>query len=249
MLAKTKPRNPVRFAMAQRNYERSLTGVSRHIGELVHGVIQGENWLEAVPTIRQLLEAYAEALVPWANSVGSRMLGAVNVSNLRAWRVLSGGISIQLRHDIMNTQVGTRLRELLGEQVHLIKSIPITAAERVHKLGVEALMDSRRYTELAKEIERSGEVSKSHAILIARTETARTSTALLQVRAEAAGSTHFRWRTAGDSDVRPDHKILNGQVFAWNDPPIADRHSGARALPGAIFNCRCFPEPLLNSNR
>ncbi|MFX5937705.1 phage head morphogenesis protein, partial [Acinetobacter baumannii] len=80
------------------------------------------------------------------------------------------------------------LQELLAEQVDLITSIPREAGQRVHELTLKGLEDSTRASEIAKEIMRSGEVAKSRAMLIARTEVSRTATSLTQARAQFVGS-------------------------------------------------------------
>lgn len=201
--------------------------------------------MSAVPTLTQLLARYAEALTPWATATARKMLLEVNERDRESWRSLGQAISVQLRHDILAAPVGERLRELLADQVDLIRSIPTGAAQRVHELTLKGLEDSTRAREYAQEIRRSGEVAQSRAQLIAVTEVARTASVLTQTRAEAAGSTHYRWRTSEDGAVRPDHKRLDGRVFAWTDPPIADRRTGARAHPGCIYRCRCWPEPII----
>jgi SPP1 gp7 family putative phage head morphogenesis protein len=134
------------------------------------------------------------------------------------------------------------MRRLLDEQVTLIKSIPLDAAKRVHRLTLEGIENSGRASEVAKEIMRSGEVAKSRATLIARTETSRTATVLTQARAEHIGSDGYVWRTSGDSDVRPSHRRMNGKFVPWNHPPTLDNLTGHA---GALPNCRCYPEPVI----
>ncbi|HCQ64199.1 MAG TPA: hypothetical protein DIU07_03045 [Rhodobacteraceae bacterium] len=51
-------------------------------------------------------------------------------------------------------------------------------------------------------------------------------------------TTHYIWRTRGDSKVRPSHAANDGTVFAWDDPP-------ATGHPGEDFGCRCRAEPYV----
>jgi len=237
-----------RLGRPRLNYERSLRSIGEHVGNLITGVTQGKNWLETIPTLRQLLEAYAEALKPWATATAHRMLMDIDAQDRKAWLSLGSAISTQLRQDILRAPVGERLRELLAEEVSLIRSIPTDAALRVHELSIKALENSGRYRELTEEVMRSGEVAKSRATLIARTETSRTATALTQVRAEAAGSTHYVWETSRDSSVRPGHKVMQGKVCAWDDPPAVDEGDGhiMHHHPGSIWNCRCWARPIVD---
>src|SRR5579872_3964785 len=118
----------------------------------------------------------------------------------RAWRTATEEMGLALRKEIEGAPTGQRMRELMQEQVKLIKSLPLDAAERVHKLAIEAQISSARAAEVSKEIAASGQVSESRAMLIARTEVGRASTMLTQARAEYINSPGYVWRTAHDSD-------------------------------------------------
>lgn len=130
----------------------------------------------------------------------------------------------------------------MADQVTLIKSLPLEAAERVHRLAIEGIETGGRASSLAAEIMRTGEVTQSRATLIARTETGRVSTVLTQVRAEHIGSPGYTWRTVGDSDVRPSHRAMDRQFVPWGKPPTLD---GLTGHAGAIPNCRCYCEPVI----
>ena len=217
--------------------------MARQVGNLVESYQSG---IYGLPTLTQLLQAYARELAPWATRIASRMLGDVDARDRAAWSALGNAISAQLHQDIRNAPVGQRMRELLGLQVSLIQSIPIEAAQRVHELATKARIEGTRAKAISEEIARTGAVTESRAMLIARTEVSRAATTLVQARAEAIASTHFIWRTSLDGAVREDHRKLEGKTFAWDDPPVADSRTGEHALPGAIYNCRCYAEPVIS---
>jgi SPP1 gp7 family putative phage head morphogenesis protein len=128
----------------------------------------------------------------------------------------------------------------MRENVELIKSIPLKAAERVHELVTENLMQSARADEISQKIMESEKVSKVVATRIARTEIARASSTLLQSRALSIGSTGYIWKTSKDLLVRKSHKIMEGKFIKWNDPPkLSD---GTITHAGQIYNCRCWPD-------
>jgi SPP1 gp7 family putative phage head morphogenesis protein len=202
--------------------------------------------IELLPTITQLLRAYSDALVPWATQTVIRMLGDVNAADLGAWRSLGKLISQQLKYDIAHTSVGEVMRALLYEQVSLIRSIPIEAGERLHELTIKGLENSSRAGEFVKMIQESGEVTKSRAMMIARTEVARTASVLTEVRAKAAGLDYYVWETSKDATVRPGHRDMQGKVCRWDDPPAVNENGRIiRHHPGRIWNCRCYPRPVL----
>lgn len=62
-------------------------------------------------------------------------------------------------------------------------------------------------------------------------------------RYQQAGVRKYKWRTAGDSRVREEHKRLNGKIFLWDEAVIDDK--GHQGNPGEAFGCRCKAEPIL----
>ncbi|KWR75309.1 phage head morphogenesis protein [Cupriavidus sp. SHE] len=210
------------------------------MGALVNGFPPGDP--TAAPTIEQLLRRYAEALTPWAERVAAEMLSEVNRRDEQAWMQQAKDMSRALRMEIRTAPTGATMQVLMAEQVGLIKSIPLEAAQRVHKLTIEGIEDSTRASEISKAIQASGDVAKSRADLIARTEVGRTASTLTEARALHVGSPGYFWRTSGDSDVRDSHQKMNGQFVAWNDPPTLD---GMTGHAGQFPNCRCYSEPVI----
>ncbi|WP_082365391.1 phage head morphogenesis protein [Bosea vaviloviae] len=223
----------------ERRFVTQLRKVARHIGDLVSG-FAGE--FIDVDALSHALDRYAQILEPWARAVSGRMIAEVAARDEKAWMQAARQMGMSLKSEIADAPTGARMRELLEEQVRLIKSLPTEAAERVHKLTLEGITKGLRASEISAEIMRTGEVTKSRADLIARTEVGRTSAALTQARAEHVGSVGYVWVTAGDSDVRPSHKAMSGKFVAWNDPPTLD---GMQGHAGALPNCRCFCRPVL----
>lgn len=69
---------------------------------------------------------------------------------------------------------------------------------------------------------------------IVRTETNRAFTDVSETIYETSGVKKWRWITAGDDKVRPDHAINNGQVV-----PIGSSFRSGYIKPPAGVNCRC----------
>ncbi|TXN34019.1 phage head morphogenesis protein [Methylobacterium sp. WL19] len=225
----------------ENSYGARLRKIARHIGDIVTGFDLSTP--QGAVFIGSALRRYADMLDPWARSVGARMVAEVAAADKLGWRRLSTVMGRALHREIEEAPTGQAMRASMERQVTLIKSLPLDAAERVHRLTVEGISQGRRADEIARDIMATGEVTKSRATLIARTEVSRTATELTKARAEYVGSTEFIWRTAGDGDVRDSHKRLNGKVFRWDAPPECD--PGHHALPGGIWNCRCYPEAVI----
>lgn len=226
----------------EQSYRRSLNQVARQVGAIVKGFAP-EGKVQNLDDLTHALKQYSQMLRPWAKSVAQRMLAEVNQKEERAWKRLSSRMGRSLARDFGGQAIAQVLIQRLAEQVELITSLPTEAAERVHKLTLEAITTGRRAEDIAKEIAASGEVTMSRAKTIARTEVARTSSLLTQSRAESVGSTHYIWRTVGDSDVRHSHQEMDGTVQAWASPPTLS--DGTTTHPGQIYNCRCYAEPIL----
>ena len=237
------PRSPVLARRIEIHYALQLRRLARHIAEIVRGLAPDGAVPPAVDDqIGEAMRRYGEVLEPWARAVGGRMIADVDRQDARSWMAHGARVGRALRRELDNAPTGAALRARLAEQVTLISSLPTEAARRVHALALDGLVEGRRPAEIAAEIMRTGEVSASRATLIARTEVARTSSVLTEVRAKSLGCTHFQWMTARDAQVRPSHRAQQGRVFAFAEPPIVD---GQPLLPGQTFNCRCRIAPIL----
>lgn len=238
------------FAKARRaevTYGAQLRKVARQIGEIIRygGVVDdGEIDPASLPLIQRSLAAYAQAIGPWARFVATRMLAEVGRRDEKAWWSLAEQMGQSLRAELKTAPTGQLLKQLLNEQVGLITSLPTEAGLRVQHLAMEALSNSSRASQIAKEIMRSGDVTVGRANLIARTETGRAATGLTEVRARHLGSDGYIWRANRDADTRPSHRAMDGKFVRWDDPPTLDKLTGhAACLP----NCRCFPHPIIKN--
>jgi SPP1 gp7 family putative phage head morphogenesis protein len=226
---------------AETQYARQLRQVAKQVGDLVRGMAP-DGVVADVTALVEALNRYAHTLQPWAQSVASRMIADVSRRDAAAWEKHGKLIGQLLRKEIDSAPTGAAMRAHLAEQMQYITSIPREAAERVHRLTTEGISKGTRATEIAKEIMRSGEVSKSSAMRLARTGVSSTATALTKARAQHIGSEGYFWRTSKDGDVRPSHKAMEGKFVRWDDPPTIDGFTGHC---GEAANCRCFPEPVI----
>lgn len=237
-----KKRSPFeKSARVERQYAGALRGVAREIGRIVTGYDLDDPMYSTL--VQQALGRYAELLKPWARVLASKIVTAINAQDEQAWARQSAQMSRALQREIASAPTGEALRRFMAENVELITSLPLDAAKRVHKLTIEGASQGTRAKEIADEIARTSDVTKSRALLIARTEVARTASALSMVRAEHIGCTHYIWRTSRDGDVRQSHKDMEGKVIAFSAPPTLS--DGTTTHAGQIYNCRCWPEIIV----
>jgi len=235
-----------RFAVANRleaEYMRSMRYLTRQIDQIVKTMAPGGD-LSNSAELQRVLRDYSKTITPWAKSVAEKMVARVARKESAAWFQLSREMGLSLRQEIEHAPVGQALTSFVKEQVKLIQSLPADAAQRVGELTVENLYHSKRSSEIAKQVMQTGKITEGRAKVIARTEIARVASGLTMVRAQAIGSTHYTWMTSDDPDVRPSHKVMNGQVIAWAEPPEVD--PGKHYHAGQFVNCRCWPSPILS---
>lgn len=227
---------------SESNYMRRLLQVSRQVDSLVRGMMGQDP--KALQRLEEVLRGYADLLLPWAETVAKAMVLDVAHRNLRAWKQNSEDISKALRVEIENAPTGHLYSQLMQEQVQLIRSLPLDAAERVHERVLRATYTGERAATLEADILKTGHVTASRARLIARTEVSRSASALTQARAQYVGSEGYIWRTSRDAAVRDTHRKQEGKFIHWNKPPKTDKGL-APYHAGCGPNCRCFPEPVL----
>jgi hypothetical protein len=243
---------------AEYYYSAQLRKIAMHIDALVKGMMPATPAM--LDELQRILERYGDILRPWARSTAARMLADVQRRDGNAWVRYGNLMGMSLRREITETPFGDRLQQLMDSQVDLITSLPRDAALRVHQIVTGNLYSGARPDQLVQHILQTGEVTKARAMLIARTETGRVASSVTQIRAEYIGSPGYIWRSANDYLVRPEigtpnfaklntlamgsHRKLNGTYQLWSAPPIAGTR-GERAHAGAIYNCRCWPEPIL----
>lgn len=237
-------KNPIKTRTIERWYTTQLLKVARHVGDIVNGVADGPDLGPegAAPVIDRAMRDYADLLNSWARATAARMIAQVDKQDEEAWMRRSREMAGWLQRELRTTKTGAARELLLGEQVKLIKSIPLDAARRVHTIVQEAQISGVRADTVAAEIMRTNEVSASKARLIARTEVARASSTLTEARARGIGSTGYIWRTSTDGDVRPSHRTMEGKFVSWDQPPTLDKLTGHA---GCLPNCRCFPDPVI----
>lgn len=125
------------------------------------------------------------------------------------------------------------------DNIDLIKSIPEQYFEKLGDAVGKNMERGMRFEDLAKEIERIGDVTESRAKLIARDQTSKMNGAFNEARQTSLGIDRYRWQTAGDERVREEHAENDGKVFRWSDPP-------ATGHPGHDVNCRCVAIPVFD---
>ncbi len=126
-------------------------------------------------------------------------------------------------------------------------------AEEIVKLRTDlkkTALSGNRYESAATTIQKSFGVTAAKAKFLARQETSLLMAKFKETRYRDAGITEYKWRCVAGSKnhpVRPSHKILDGKIFQWDNPPITTEpgQPARRNNPGQDYNCRCFARPIV----
>jgi len=244
-----KPTPPVKMTPAERKYFNAMKLVAKEIEKILKSTLTSATKAQGIKAI-SLLKKYSKTLTKWSNQTVATMFYNVDKDNKKKWDKLSAKMSQELKKELSKAPAKTWMQKYMDDNVGLIKSIPIDAAKRVHKLIKENQYVGLRSTDLIDEIMRIGSISENKAKMIARTETSRYSTALTQMRSESIGADWYIWKAVGDFRTRKGHKRMDGVIVSWNDPPSPEKLVSEKAYgeyhAGETFNCRCYPEPILD---
>jgi SPP1 gp7 family putative phage head morphogenesis protein len=133
-----------------------------------------------------------------------------------------------------------QLKLFASQNAQLIQSLPNQELERVAGDIERGLQQGVRFTDIAKTMQKSFDITHRRATLIARDQTTKLNASLTRLRQEEVGVTEYIWQTSGDERVRPTHKQNDGKKFRWDTPPKVTGH------PGNDVNCRCVARPVLD---
>lgn len=137
-----------------------------------------------------------------------------------------------------------RMGTFRAANLRLIKSLCQEHVERVGRVLAQAGRGSR-VEEIERGIREATGASRARAQLIARDQVLKLNGQVTADRHRAAGITEYVWSASRDVRVRQRHRDLDGTRHRYDDPPVVDERTGARAHPGQWFQCRCVAVPIL----
>lgn len=155
----------------------------------------------------------------------------------------------------MSPAVGSAIQEMIGRNAEMVRQVPLEAARetlreiyRLEQMGVRPKAIARAWRE------RFPQHTRARAMMIARTESMKASSALLRAQASSLGLNWYEWETSHDGRVRPSHRLMNGVLVRYDDPPLPEMLMGKRTSlfpghAGEFPNCRCTQIVVLSPER
>lgn len=141
------------------------------------------------------------------------------------------------------------LMKATSQNFEMIKTIPDKVMEIMNHKYTTTLIEEVAKGKLPrgsfkKELQKHG---NKNAGVIARTETAKLQSTILENRALNLGSIAYEWISSNDRRTRPSHREMNGVIVFWRqsnlEQPLLDNMYGNA---GCFPNCRCSPNPLFD---
>ncbi|MFC3768372.1 phage minor head protein [Paenibacillus sp. GCM10012303] len=193
----------------------------------------------------------------YAEAIATKMVTHLYSDAGRTWRQAArknsrGRMIYEALQKELQGPLGAAVRHQIERNAAIIRSVPLDVSRQVTEHVGREVLKGTRAIDIAEQIKTYfPDVTKAKAGLIARTETSKTSTALTQARSELIGVDWYVWRTSEDTRVRSSHRIMEGVLIRWSNPPSPELLDGERRSfghyhAGNIFNCRCYPEPVID---
>lgn len=258
-LSTAKKKAPRTFSLelrnkAERRYKRLLKDLFQTMEEKIAGLTDPD---EIVSALRFFAESPQFGRV--CEEAARQMATMLAVGQKADWRAAaqasSQGRMIYklLMQETTNTTIGQTISNIVAENAQLIKTVPQNMAGKISELARKRLFEGIRPEDITKEIlEQQPHLLEYEARRIARTESAKASTALTQARAEEFNFPFYVWHSVNDERTRSAHASMNGILCRWSDPPNPEalfpgedsHNSGGCYHPGGIYNCRCSASPV-----
>ncbi len=229
---------------AEQRYVRALRGVAKAIAReyiarlspYLDQVARADaaRW-DVATLLNQLSVIGVEVQIAIPRTVGplfDRMSGAVSKGNARGQAELLGIKPANIAGP------GDAIAKAREANIALIDKAHGEYANQIRDILNDPENFGLRVEDLKNKLLERGDVSESRAELIARDQTLKLNGAITAERQQAAGVDSYVWSTSLDDRVRDEHAILEGQTFAWSDPPEPGH-------PGEDIQCRCVAVPVV----
>jgi SPP1 gp7 family putative phage head morphogenesis protein len=159
-------------------------------------------------------------------------------------RDLSGDITLDV------SAISGDLRDVLDasvkENIALIKRVPSKYFEQMQGDVMRSIQNGNGLQDLIPAFEKREVAIRNWAQNVALDQTRKAFNGITRGRMISAGLDEFEWVHGGGSNhPREYHRDeLNGNIYSLSEPPIIDKKTGERGIPGQLPYCRCTMRPV-----
>jgi SPP1 gp7 family putative phage head morphogenesis protein len=183
-------------------------------------------------------EKVMELFQKWANSdtfymyaleMSKRMVTGLAADNMKTWKVAARKsmkgqrIYESLKYE-MRGPVGDVVRQLVSQNAQLISTFPNRISDQVARYIYRATVRGERPESTTEAlIKKFPSITRGRLNLIARTETSKAQSAIVQARAKEVDLNWYIWETSQDARVRFSHRKMQGVLVCYDDPPNPEK--------------------------
>ncbi|NMH83280.1 phage head morphogenesis protein [Heyndrickxia coagulans] len=132
------------------------------------------------------------------------------------------------------------MRSSINENVSYISTIRDEYFPKIEAIIYQGVKNGQSIKSIRDQlVERIG-MTKNRAQFIAVDQTGSIFGQMTAKRHQEMGVNKFKWSTSHDDRVRQAHRVLDGKIFAYSDPP-------SEGLPGTPYRCRCVAIPVFGN--
>lgn len=190
-------------------------------------------------------DLFAAVSKPLAEQMASEADKTSSASLHMSLKQLSGGLSLPtttLQGPLMDV-----LNATVTENVGLIKSIASQYLDGVQGAVMRSITSGNGLQDLVPFLEKHEGITKRRARFIAYDQTRKAFNNLNKGRMQAVGLKEYEWlHSGGSKQPRHDHIEMSGNVYRFDDPPVIDKKTGERGIPGQLPGCRCRMVPVIS---
>lgn len=217
--------------------------------------IRGDDFVD---DIEQLMAALAVASAAATNQVQAVAAGvALQISTFNQAqyeRIIKATLGVSpLKNDPF---LATRLKAFARQNASLIVGISDELRKEIEGIAMRGLTGGSTVRDMERDIRKRFKTTRARARLIARDQTGKLNAQLTEIRQTRIGINEYIWNSVNDERVRDSHLALDGKICTWDNPSVyRERDSkewvsrsligGYEGHPGDDYQCRCFPEPIL----
>ena len=239
--------------IAEAKYRRALARMIRDIRLAITGLTTPQAIILAVQTY-----AASKAFADLIDLAVGRLVTATQVGQRSTWRAAAAAstrgreIYQALTQELAGTPVGGAMASIITQNANLIQTVPQQLAARFSSYAAQQAIKGVRPADIAKQMQQQAPyLTDVQVTRIARTESAKAQSALMEARCQALDVRMYQWYTCQDERVRDAHRLMHGVYCLWSDPPdpealAGEKSSGHPYHPGGIYNCRCIALPVIS---
>lgn len=154
---------------------------------------------------------------------------------------------VTLKFDATDDRLNEIIKASTQEAAGLIKLIPQKYIGQVQGAAMRSITTGQGLKDLIPFMNEKYKQNARHARLVAYDQTRKAYNSIAAGKAQAVGATEYEWiHSGGGKHPRIDHMEMNGKVYRFDDPPVIDKRTGEKGIPGLAIGCRCTMRPIIS---